>query len=567
MISHRVQKRLTHEVHEALALRDKRGQSKHKDKQAARKAAQDNHTAYKTITGLYATTSLTTYARQAKTALCWIAERYGCRNLAECKEHLPAYYADMIARNLSAWTIRTRVYALCAVYAQPYQELFGVESLPIRHRADITRGRTLSASNDRYHAEHHEDARLLARACGARRGGLRGLTADGLRTDTEGNLRVHLREKGGKERDALVLPDYMPISALKAYQIERIYADMREPDAKRTYCVTATELDKIRKEKGMTYKVLAEKAGLCIDTVQIACKGCRVSLESVDKMAKVLQCAVDKAFKLEVRKSPYSSTTINGVHRFLRAVCHYAEKHKLLTDNPIDAVRAPKIDAEIYVFSEEESARFIRAVMREKDIRVKTALLILIYLGLRKGELCGLTWGSVDLGKGIVHVAQQLKEKSGEGLILGKLKTKESKADLPLSPMLAEVLAEYRQWWNEHKAMYGDAWRGEWECLFVGDDGTPLNPSTINEWLDKLTERNGLPHVTVHSLRHLCATLLIRTHADPKTVQTILRHANVSTTLNIYAKVFDSTQMEAIGRVQASLENMLKESCSSSAQV
>lgn len=237
------------------------------------------------------------------------------------------------------------------------------------------------------------------------------------------------------------------------------------------------------------------------------------------------------------------------------------------TADPIDAVRAPKIDAEIYVFSEEESARFIRAVMREKDIRVKTALLILIYLGLRKGELCGLTWGSVDLGKGIVHVAQQLKEKSGEGLILGKLKTKESKADLPLSPMLAEVLAEYRQWWNEHKAMYGDAWRGEWECLFVGDDGTPLNPSTINEWLDKLTERNGLPHVTVHSLRHLCATLLIRTHADPKTVQTILRHANVSTTLNIYAKVFDSTQMEAIGRVQASLENMLKESCSSSAQV
>ncbi len=41
----------------------------------------------------------------------------------------------------------------------------------------------------------------------------------------------------------------MPISALKAYQIERIYADMREPDAKRTYCVTATELDKIRKER------------------------------------------------------------------------------------------------------------------------------------------------------------------------------------------------------------------------------------------------------------------------------------------------------------------------------
>lgn len=237
MISHRVEKRLTHEVHEALALRDKRGQSKHKDKQAARKVAQDNHTAYKTITGLYATTSLTTYARQAKTALCWTAERYGCRNLAECKEHLPAYYADMRARNLSAWTIRTRVYALCAVYAQPYQELFRVESLPIRHRADITRGRTLSASNDRYHTEHHEDARLLARACGARRGGLRGLTADDLRTDTEGNLRVHLREKGGKERDALVLPDY-------ADRVREIFAKYSAKPSNSKYLLPLTALPK-----------------------------------------------------------------------------------------------------------------------------------------------------------------------------------------------------------------------------------------------------------------------------------------------------------------------------------
>lgn len=102
--------------------------------------------------------------------------------------------------------------------------------------------------------------------------------------------------------------------------------------------------------------------------------------------------------------------------------------------------------------------------------------------------------------------------------------------------------------------------------LMAMEQDVPQGNVTLTE-VDKLTERNGLPHVTVHSLRHLCATLLIRTHADPKTVQTILRHANVSTTLNIYAKVFDSTQMEAIGRVQASLENMLKESCSSSAQV
>ena len=133
--------------------------------------------------------------------------------------------------------------------------------------------------------------------------------------------------------------------------------------------------------------------------------------------------------------------------------------------------------------------------------------------------------------------------------------------------MLVEVLEEYRRWWVGQRQCTATPGEENGNACLWGDDGAPLNPSTINEWLDKLTEKNGLPHVTVHSLRHLCATLLIRTHADPKTVQTILRHANVSTTLNIYAKVFDSTQLEAIGRVQASLENMLKESCSSSAQV
>ena len=114
----------------------------------------------------------------------------------------------MCARNISAWTIHTRVYALCSVFGTPYKELLEVDKLPARCRANITRSRDIGDSADRYHAQHHEDARLLARACGARRGGLLGLCSDDLKADAQGNLRVHLREKGGKERDALVLPQY-----------------------------------------------------------------------------------------------------------------------------------------------------------------------------------------------------------------------------------------------------------------------------------------------------------------------------------------------------------------------
>ena len=70
-----------------------------------------------------------------------------------------------------------------------------------------------------------------------RRGGLRGLTADGLRTDTEGNLRVHLREKGGKERDALVLPDY-------ADRVRKIFAKYSAKPSNSKYLLPLTALPK-----------------------------------------------------------------------------------------------------------------------------------------------------------------------------------------------------------------------------------------------------------------------------------------------------------------------------------
>ncbi|WP_370828738.1 hypothetical protein [Fournierella massiliensis] len=207
MLSKTVTKRLAHEVKAALAKHDMRGQSKHAAKQAARAEAQRTHTSYTQITGLYATSSYATYQKQALTALHWIAERYGCKRLDECRPYLSAYYAEMQARGLSAWTIRTRVYALCSVYDADYAALFGIERLPARHRADIKRGRQMSAADARHHTPEQEAVRTIARACGARRGGIIGLTAEDL-IARDGRLYIHLKEKGGKEREAIVLPAY-----------------------------------------------------------------------------------------------------------------------------------------------------------------------------------------------------------------------------------------------------------------------------------------------------------------------------------------------------------------------
>lgn len=207
MLSKTVTKRLTHEIKAALAKHDMRGQSKHTAKQEARTEAQRMHTKYTQITGLYATSSYSTYQKQAMTALRWIADRYGCKHLDDCRPHLSAYYAEMQARGLSAWTIRTRVYALCSVYGADYTVLFGVYRLPARHRADIKRGRQINAADIRHNTPEQQAVRMIARACGARRSGILGLTGEDLIVRDE-HLYVYLNEKGGKEREAIVLPQY-----------------------------------------------------------------------------------------------------------------------------------------------------------------------------------------------------------------------------------------------------------------------------------------------------------------------------------------------------------------------
>ena len=207
MPSRTIEKRLRHEVDTALARNDKRGQSKHSAKQMARAQAQREQRSYHQIEGLYATSSISTYRKQAMTALRWIADAYGCKHLADCRSHLSDYYAEMMRRGLSAWTVRTRVYALCSVYGTDYQTLFAIEHLPTRHRANIMRGRVLSVTNERFHTQEQAAVRTISRACGARRGGLLRLTPDDI-IEHHGQLYIHLREKGGKEREALVLPQY-----------------------------------------------------------------------------------------------------------------------------------------------------------------------------------------------------------------------------------------------------------------------------------------------------------------------------------------------------------------------
>ena len=76
--------------------------------------------------------------------------------------------------------------------------------------------------------------------------------------------------------------------------------------------------------------------------------------------------------------------------------------------------------------------------------------------------------------------------------------------------------------------------------------GTPLNPENlVKRSFKPLLERVGLPPIRFHDLRHTCATLLLSRGVNPKIVQELLGHANISVTLDIYSHVLPDMQEEA----------------------
>ena len=108
------------------------------------------------------------------------------------------------------------------------------------------------------------------------------------------------------------------------------------------------------------------------------------------------------------------------------------------------------------------------------------------------------------------------------------------------------MLLEYQRWQDEHRAQLGDAWGDQDGRVFTTDTGAPIFPDSVTQWFSKFIARSGMPKVTVHSLRHTYAALMIADGVPLVVVSKQLGHAQTSTTANIHAHAIASAQAKAM---------------------
>ncbi len=117
-------------------------------------------------------------------------------------------------------------------------------------------------------------------------------------------------------------------------------------------------------------------------------------------------------------------------------------------------------------------------------------------------------------------------------------KTECSNRYITLPQETMNLLRQYKVWQGKERLRLGAYY--QYQCyVFTQDDGSPMHPDSVTDWLDKFSKRHDLPHINPHAFRHTMASMLYFNGVDSVSISRRLGHAQVSTTADIYAHVIE----------------------------
>lgn len=248
---------------------------------------------------------------------------------------------------------------------------------------------------------------------------------------------------------------------------------------------------------------------------------------------------------------PLSANTVHQTHAILRRALKVAVQRKRLASNPAgaDSMDAPPAeDRDIDPLTMKEARAVLEAA---KSKRNGARWAIALGLGLRQGEALGLTWDNVDLDAGELRVRQALKRVKGKGLILGSVKSKKSKRELPIPPELLALLKAHKKAQTAERLEAGSAWEGG-GFVFCQPNGRPIDPSRdYQSWQALLKEAKVKPY-RLHAARHSAATFLLLEGVDTRVVMDLLGHSQISVTAK-YQHAVDEAKKSATAKMGSAL--------------
>ncbi|MCC8045008.1 MAG: site-specific integrase [Clostridiales bacterium] len=178
-------------------------------------------------------------------------------------------------------------------------------------------------------------------------------------------------------------------------------------------------------------------------------------------------------------------------------------------------------------------------------------ILLGLFCGLRKGEILGLKFSDFDFDQNTVSIKRQLvadtKLKKGSGkietysLVERDPKTQNSFRTLRVPDAVMKEVEIRRKKVETDKSRHAANYQNH-DYISCQENGNPHGLSSMNKMLATLCNKCGLPHVTVHGLRHMYATILIEMKVPIVKISAMLGHGSVHTTFEYYCDVMDDNE-------------------------
>lgn len=250
----------------------------------------------------------------------------------------------------------------------------------------------------------------------------------------------------------------------------------------------------------------------------------------------------------------YAPATCRKTYVVLQSVFERAVEQGFLKESTCTkAVILPKAEKkqEKKLFLNEEQAKELLQMLSD-NTQFNRIIKVLLYTGMRSGECLALQWEDIDFTNKTIHIQNTLTDVHGKHW-LQPPKTAKSNRYIALSDTLANIFIKQKQFNDEKINKLGKYYLYS-NMVFTSESGNYIDRSRLNTQFWKFVKNTDFNFITLHSLRHCNATLLINNGIDLKIVSELLGHSDVSTTANICADVLESAKAKVADLIALKLQ-------------
>lgn len=263
----------------------------------------------------------------------------------------------------------------------------------------------------------------------------------------------------------------------------------------------------------------------------------------------------------------FSKNYVDSIVSSTNLIFKYALDMKIIAKSPIEGIKRTKFKPTVEdleqnslqqkFLEKDELFEFLSvAKNHHKPLNSFELFTFLAYSGMRAGEVLALKWSDIDYEECTVSITKTYYNPNNNKKNYQILtpKTESSIGKISIDPNVIKLLQDY-------KVNVQDKWKNELyvdnDFIFTDNNGYPLVIKKLSQWIQAIMLQTNIDkNITTHSFRYTHCSLLIEAGVHIKEIQERLRHKDINTTMNIYAKITESYKKDASQKFSKLMENV-----------